>query len=306
MSFSPDEDALVYTAEAKVEDDKDADTLDSHYFVPPLGEGYPNKKRPALYLFGWSVDKAFVKALRQSETSAAPVLLTQPVFATADQIIAIGYPYTADFKLLGIKWCFNRFAGVYSLTLPAHAHDDSKNDIQCTTSSSWTPSTLSCRCPRIIKREGVPSTLAYISNLVGGPHASCASLHVVSLNGEEQDNLAVVQDPGPDEFPGLFAATIPDKPLLSIGPCFALTTIWRSRQSVILYSNGKVVNLTPDDGLSSWIVLGTDGVDQLVCSRSSLTSPPELLLGTVTSSLEVTWRRLSESSLPKESERQHV
>lgn len=284
-----------------MDEDKNKETLDNYYFVPPLGEAYPGKKKPGIHLFRWDSDKPSVKAVRPSKES---VLLTQPIFVKEDQLAAIGYSYTADHKLLGVKHCPNRLASIYGIAIPTQAQESSDVDIQGVISESWTPSDLSCRCPRIVKTNGVPTHLSYIANPVGGPHASCSTLHFIALEtGKESFSTPVVQDPKPDEFPGLYTISIPAQPLLGLnGTSVAMTSAWRSRTTVVAMSEKGVVNLTPDDGgLHSWTVLATDGVDQLLASRSSLRSPPELLLGKVKTSGEVQWTSIVRPSIPTSS-----
>ncbi|TCD66245.1 hypothetical protein EIP91_001608 [Steccherinum ochraceum] len=304
ISFSPSEDALVYTAEAKTDDDKDADSLDRFNFVPPLGEAYPGKKLPGLYIVKWSTGKTVVKALQLADSSLGPILFTQPAFAKDTQLIAIGYKYTLDHRLLGVKYCPNRLAGVYSLSLP-EISVESEGDVLCSL-SSWSSDETSCRSPRILRLNDGSSRLVYLANPVGGPHASCSSLQVVDIETRKTvASVGIVEDPQPADFPGIYAISLPPQPFLQIQgkPYLISTTNWRSRTTVVLVSleDGSVLDLTPDDGAHlSWVALGTDGESQVVCSRSSLKSPSELLLGRATAVKEVQWKTIVEPSLSAE------
>ncbi|THH33349.1 hypothetical protein EUX98_g805 [Antrodiella citrinella] len=300
VSFSPEEDVLVYTAEDKASDDKGI----KYDFVPPLGEGYPGKKSPGLYLFKWGTGKPSAKALRPTSSLVGPLLFTQPVFSSKDQLLVIGYAYTEDHKLLGVKHCPNRIAGVYSISLPPEISKD-ESDIQCSFAGLTSPD-ISCRCPRVLHTNGASSLLVYIANSVGGPHASCSTLHVVELaTGKAVATVSVVEDPKDGEFPGLYTVTLPADPFLVVdGEAYVVSnSVWRSRSTVILVrlKDGNVTELTSDDGkLYSWMVLATDGGSQLTCTRSSLTSPPELLLGRIGSDLQANWTTILKSTLSVE------
>ncbi|KAH8092165.1 Alpha/Beta hydrolase protein [Cristinia sonorae] len=286
ISFSPKEDALVYTAEVKVDDEKEA--LDKYHFVPPLGEGYPGKKSPGLYYFKFNAGKPFVKPLQPS-VFLKSLLLTQPTFVNDDKLLAIGYSYTNDHKLLGVKHCPNRLARVYDITLPSAVSDDSEEELLCSV-AALTPEESSSRAPRVLRTNGSPSHLIYLANPVGGPHASCSTLRVIELaTGKDTAAVSIVEDPKSNDFPGIYTVTLPTQPFLNIDgdPCVIFSSNWGSRTTVVLASLSQKfspVDVTPnDDGRHlSWAVLGTDGQSQVICSRSSLNSPPELVIGNVT------------------------
>ena len=118
ISFSPSETKLVYVAEGKVPED-DTDPLSKFRFVPDLGETYGGKKRPTVFLYDWSRDVGgAVVPLAFAEPDAPNVLLAHPVFASENTIIALGYEYSEDGRLLGVIYCPNRTAGVWQLSLP--------------------------------------------------------------------------------------------------------------------------------------------------------------------------------------------
>ncbi len=112
---------------------------------------------------------------------------------------------------------------------------------------------------------------------------------------------SVAQPGGPDGFPGLYLDQLPQKPFLILptGPHVVLNTFWRSRRVPVAVSlfNGQPTSLAPwpeasDDALpyldpakrtqlSSYNILATDGVGRIVATRSSLASPPEVVVGQV-------------------------
>ncbi|KAF7374260.1 Acylamino-acid-releasing enzyme [Mycena sanguinolenta] len=82
----------------------------------------------------------------------------------------------------------------------------------------------------------------------------------------------------------------------------AFSSTWGSRNTVLLVSaaDGRVKDLTPDsDGkLYSWSMLATDGLNRLVCSRSSPTIPHEVVLGELNSLDEISWRVIQSPYIP--------
>lgn len=193
---------------------------------------------------------------------------------------------------------------MYSLSIPDKSAEV-EGDLQCPL-SSWSSDETSCRSPRILHLDDGSSRLVYLANPVGGPHASCSSLQIVDIATRKTvASVGIVEDPQPADFPGIYAISLPPQPFIQIqGKSYAIsTTNWRSRTTAVLVSleDGSVVDLTPDDGAHlSWVALGTDGESQIVCSRSSLTSPPELLLGRVTAHDEVQWKTIVQPSLSAE------
>lgn len=309
---------MLYTAEIKPDNGSESDPFAKYRFVPPLGEGYAGKRRSGIFLLRWDrsnpLSEPSVSPLRLPESGPRPEILSQPVFASDDRLFAVGYEYTPDRRLLGVKYCPNRLAGIWELRIPPTSSDSKSgkdvtpNDIVCTP-TKLTPAHISCRSPRVLENvDGRSKLLLWIANPVGGPHASCSTLHVLNLDTNEQRVLVdTVWDPKPDEFPGIFATTLPPHPFLRLqtpqgtADHIVLTSIWRSRTVVLLISlqDGNVQNLTPDDEgkLLSWNVLGTDGNSQVVCTRSSPSTPPELVIGRIDGSAKVKWQIIAKPTL---------
>jgi hypothetical protein len=305
FSFTPSESALVYAAEANPEttEGQEDDPYPKFRFIPNFGEQLYTKKRPTLFVFRWlfpnellrggsdTTPAPFVTALSLDQPSNVPVLFCQATFITETRLYATGYEQTGDGKLLGLKFCFNRPSSVWELSLPSE-YPEKATTTACK-SVKIGATGRSCRSPRVLfDNDRVPTTLFWLSNPLGGPHASTVSLHARDLKGSAGDRLLVdvVHDPSAQEFPGLYTEyNLPESPFLRLGDkTFVLVqSLWRSRPTLILINaeNGDLIDLTPVmDGqpLYSWSLLGTDGAHSVICSRSTPTSPPETVLLTLT------------------------
>ena len=304
FSFSPSETALVYSAEANPEtaEKQDDDPYPKFRFVPHFGEQLYTKKRPALFVFRWrspnevshggsdTTPPASITVLTLDQPLNTPVLFGQATFVTETRLYATGYEQTGDGKLLGVKGCFNRPTSTWELILPSESPEATTTTL-CKSIKIETQG-RSSRSPRVLfDNDRVPTTLFWLSNPVGGAHASTVSLHVRDLKGTAGDRILVdaVYDPSAQEFPGLYTEyNLTDSPFLRLGgkTYVLVQSLWRSRPTLISINveNGAVVDLTPAlDGqaLYSWSLLGTDGARSVICSRSTPTSPPETVLLTL-------------------------
>ncbi|TFK48157.1 alpha/beta-hydrolase [Heliocybe sulcata] len=284
LVFNPSETALLYTAEAN----PTADPRDKFKYVPTLGESWVPKKNPELFLFLWSEDKNTLAKIEVKHSSPSPVLFAKAAFLDDNRVYATGYEYSPDGRLLGLIWCQNRPAGVWKVDVPYVKASDAPEIPLQVHATRLTESGRSCRSVKILT-EPYSSTLYWLSNPLGGPHGSTASLHSLNVQTNRESLLVdAVWDPQPNSFPGLYLDSLPTQPFLSLGynakrPYLVASSSWRSRSTVLLINgeSGAVVDLTPDiDGaLYSWTVLGTDGQDRVLASRSSPASPAELVLG---------------------------
>jgi len=308
LSFSSSEASIVYVAEGNPPKDS-GDSFHKFRFKPHFGEGIVGKKDPTIFVFSWSnpPEGESVRKLK-SLSIIASALFAQPVFSSDERIIyATGYEYTLDHRLLGIKYCYNRPSGIWEITLPPPIEDKdnaAEDSVSVTCSArKLTSSNISCRSPRLLSENG-KHTLFWLSGLTGGPHAATSllySLDITSASGPKTADSPLVDfvfDPANGAFPGLYPDYyLPLSPFIrpsgSAVPYIITHSIWGSRSTVLLISttDGKVKDLTPDDGtLYSWTVLNTDGGSRVICKRSTPTSPSELLLGEVDASGEVKWR----------------
>lgn len=307
MSFSPDESMFMYIAEVNGPENTDEEPFAKYMYAEELGEGYSPKKRPGIFLLqgsstsGGLNQKPTVKQLRLKEGIASPKFFGQAVFASDTRIFAIGYEHTPEDRQLGIIYCMNRPSGLWELNIDSLTTEG--ETVQFGTTRLTDPS-RSVRCPTVQSIDGEPTSLVWISNPVGGPHASCSSFHSLDLkSGKETLLVDCVEKPTADAFPGIYTTALPNRPFLRLDgiPYAAISSIWHSQNTVLLVSleDGSVLDLTPDDSEHhySWTVLGTDGKNQIICSRSSLTSLPELVLGVVDESKHVRWQVLSQATI---------
>ncbi|KAI0341185.1 alpha/beta-hydrolase [Trametopsis cervina] len=306
--FSPSESKLVYTAEAKTLDAR-SDPLAKYRFTPDFGESYGGKKHPAVFLFEWKkADNPKISQVALADPHA-PTLLGHAVFGDEDKLLAIAYEYTVDGRLLGVIYCPNREASIWEITLPSGVREKGGNILKCD-ASKLTSSDMACRSPRVLLgTNGRPSYLVWVSNDVGGPHATCSTLHARNLTiSETRVLIKTVWDPAPFEFPGLYLNTLPTHPFLNTPdpqapPYIVLSSTWRSRSTILLVSvqAGTFVELTPPEknALHSWTLISTNGINRLLCSRSAPNQPPELLLGSLNNDHKtVKWVIVSQPKIP--------
>ena len=77
LSFSPAENTILYVAEEKFTQSKDTP---AHYlYKQSFGEGLPDKKRPAIFLFKWDVEHDETSLVHVT-TNTPDVLFGQPIF----------------------------------------------------------------------------------------------------------------------------------------------------------------------------------------------------------------------------------
>lgn len=281
---------IIYVAEQKKSTEKNS--VEKFRYTQRFGEGLTGKSNPALFLFDWASDK--LVSLKYD----SPVWFGQAVFGPDgdDKIFATGYETAPGDKLLGIKFCFNRPMGIWLIELNA----SESSTVDCHV-RKLTPPHLSCRSPRIITSDG-KTTLLWISESTGGAHASTAFIHSLNITSEIDPSqtrtlVDTIWEPAKGEFPGLYLAPILARnPRVSWGQGdhIVIQTGWRSRGTIVLISlyDGVLTELTPvdDENLLSWTdILAVDG-NKLVCTRSSFTGPPELVLGEFDAAGSVSWK----------------
>ncbi|THV03554.1 alpha/beta-hydrolase [Dendrothele bispora CBS 962.96] len=310
ISFSYKDKTVLYIAEKKATQNKSKESTEGFAYTQSFGEGLTGKKQPVTFLFEW--DKLKITAL----SIDASILFGQCIFSPAgnDTIYATGYEHTYEGKLLGIKYCFNRPFGIWEIKLGSSSdsiteqgddNKDAKVDIVQCQLKKLTPHDLSCRSPRIFVAGDVVRLL-WLSNPTGGAHAATAALHSLDISfgadSKAQTLVDRVWDPSAGEFPGLCCdPTLSTSPFLQLqtpnnGPEHFVVThsTWGSRTTVLLISlrDGAVKDIAPDtDGkLFSWTVFGTDNQRRVLCCRSSVTTPYELLVGELQDSGDISWK----------------
>ncbi|KAI0041885.1 alpha/beta-hydrolase [Auriscalpium vulgare] len=320
LSFSPSETALVYTAEANPPESNDSDPFARFRFVPDFGEGYTGKRRPTLFLARWqaasgpsSPGSIVVRALSIPETNTT-VFFGQAVFSTEDTLIATGYAYSADGKLLGIKGCWNRPTAVWELTLePTAPSGSSDTAITVYSLSKLSDTSRSSRTPRVYRDPtSGHSTLYYLSHELGGPHATCSALRAVDLQKKNDKIIFPVVDKSRldqlNGFAGLYSGLIP-RPFLRFGGKLYLISqaVEGSSLTIVLVDTENTPSVrrltSPVDGnaLWSWVLLATDGEKRILAARSGPSVPHQLVLGRLQdtpSGPTVDWHVVDKPELP--------
>jgi Acylamino-acid-releasing enzyme, N-terminal domain len=308
---------LVYTAEANAPENEGDDPFAKFRFLPDYGEGYIGRKRPTIFIVRWapnghSVDtpsggnispsvRAVSVPSSTTSNAAANITFGQAQFVADDTLFVTGYEYSDDGRRLGIKACFNRPTAIWELKLDPvelqlqHAADsepsllaDPAAALIAVSATKISDPSRASRSPRPI--PGLNAAL-WFSHELGGPHASCFSLHSFGLQARETTTIIPtidkIREKFMDGFAGLYAETLLARPFVRLGSrTYLLTrTSQGSRLEVILIDLEEpesVVRLTPaesSEDLWSWSPLATDGRKWVLASRSAPTVPNELVLG---------------------------
>ncbi|BGP20158.1 hypothetical protein JCM10213_000757 [Rhodosporidiobolus nylandii] len=353
-AWHPSSHALVYTAEAPPHkpDPKETRPGQAKFrYEPDFGETFTGKREPTLFLLVLPTsplasrlaaqDKPTVHRLTFSRTLDS-TYFGQPVFlptSSPEQVVlaATGYSSLADKRKLGIVYCQNRPARIFALSLrveqveeDAAEKGEPKKVFRVGTVNPVSAADRSSRSPRVVPgSSGDTVQLAYISNPLGGPHASCGQLHLstvylpLSSSSSAPAELQVrvdkvlvpvvdVPDPknpgagtADDPFPGLYVDQLPLEPFLAKGPAATAGKVrslapWpESRKEVdaalpYLYLAKEAGR---EDPLASVSVLGTDGKDRVVALRSSPIRPAELVVARVEEGAAPRWTVVRESGI---------
>lgn len=192
-----------------------------------------------------------------------------------------------------MQWCCNRPDAIYQINIKTDSEDQDAKVARISSPS------ISARYARVI-RSAQGAQLVYVSNRRGFEHNSCASLHKRTLPVDpsqiETDDTLVEIVKAPSQrgsFPGLYPNDPPSQCTLtspnskdSQGKSFlVLATAWASRTTIILVGleDGSVYDAGSDD-ITSYKLLATDNKSRVVAIRSSPVSPPELVLGSLSTS----------------------
>ena len=292
---------MVYTAEANAPEDTD-DLFSKFRYLPDFGERYVGRKRPTLFVARWVhntephgkgiTPTVLGVTVPAPTTTNGPVSFGQAQFVADDILLATGYEFSEDGRRLGIRACYNRPTAIWQLKLDLACSQDNMVALSATKVSDSGRASL---FPRPI--PGTSAAL-WLSHELGGPHASCFSLHKSALDARDCSAEAPastvlvpvidkIQDNFMDGFAGLYVDNLLARPFIRTGGrAYLLTrTSQCSRLEVILIDLDQpetVVRLTPaesSDDLWSWSPLATDGRKWVLASRSAPTVPNELVLG---------------------------
>ncbi|KAG9308672.1 Alpha/Beta hydrolase protein [Chiua virens] len=297
ISFSPSETAIIYAAEANPEtaDDLRYDPYPKHRYNPHFGESYSGTRRPTLFMARWR-DQVLSKNIPAVEISlprSDGVIFGQAIFATEKRIFATGFRKNEDGQPTSI-WEIKAAENSVSEDHPNQYYPAFEIKVPG----------RSCRSPRVfLDKNGLPRQLFWLSNPLGGVHASSTSLHVRDLVGDSGDRILVdnVSDPVNGGFPGLYDCNLlPDPFIYNPTPSILIQTTWGSMVTVVSVDikTGLLTHERSQLGgnpLDSWSLLATDGSSQMLCSQSSLTTPLKLVLLTLNDSREWVSRVLESS-----------
>lgn len=211
-------------------------------------------------------------------------------------LVATAYSPTDDQRKLGIVYCQNRRARICLLRIKWNASAVSSTDEEESAADGRgekkggfrvvevvpiSPADRSARSPRVVPpspalgddhtNQQQQFRIVYVSNTLGGVHASCAKLQIATLSlspsssssvtgSEDRTLVPVVQTPtdlnGVSDFPGLYIDQLPAEPFLhfkaggthgeeGVVTKIAFTSGWRSRRVplVVDLESGEIENL---------------------------------------------------------------
>ncbi|KAM0790462.1 hypothetical protein ACM66B_003339 [Microbotryomycetes sp. NB124-2] len=352
-SWHDDSTALVYVAEAPKSTTTDSQNsslpdANSFKYVPDYGETFTGKRNPCIFLLVLSTSPWHKKTVSEQDSKNASMsvhqLTSQETFETTDfgqpvfvkddeqgmpRLLATAYSRLGDDRKLGIVYCQNRPAAIHLLRPALVESSTSREKGDDNKSTTWrvdktdslTSSDRSARSPRVVpsslRQRGSKDIIGvFLSNKAGGPHGSCASLHVIqtSSNGSFEQRIlvdVVRQANSIDDFPGLYVDQLPQECFVDLGGHLGVvsSSIWGSRRVplVIDLETAQVSCLTPwpsknendvvlpyldkQEELDSVVVLGTNGRDKVVALKSGCTSLPKVVVATAGKSSEgVEWK----------------
>lgn len=213
-------------------------------------------------------------------------------------LVATAYSPTDDQRKLGIVYCQNRRARICLLRVKwdhtsagpspdaedpvAHGDADKKGGFRVVEAVPISPAERSARSPRVVPPSPAPGKrdtnqqfrIVYVSNALGGVHASCAKLQIATLALSPSSTVSILDDRtlvpvvhtpmdlnGVSDFPGLYIDQLPAEPFLHLkaggarreeegvaeGTKIAFTSGWRSRRVplVVDLESGEIENLAP-------------------------------------------------------------
>ncbi|OAV99835.1 hypothetical protein PTTG_05065 [Puccinia triticina 1-1 BBBD Race 1] len=308
-SWNSSETQLAYLAETKTEKDRTkskSSWLERNRYIPDFGEQLTGIQLPAIFIASTSDSVgdsqkiwAPIVQLTDPSTDLSKLVWGQPVFGPGSaeepvEIFCTGFGSLSDHRRLGLIYCQNRPSTIYKLSFkipPLKLHHPS-NFISHRVSHP----DRSARSPRVIDGKVV-----YLSNPIGGPHASCASLNVYEpKTNEDKVLVGPVDEPeSGSQFPGLYIDDLPSQPTLydsyqSQNTLIVASSIWGSSKKFLtidLRSGEVKAHPPPCEG--SCTVLNTNGGRQVltVCSQTSCS--PQVWIGELDQGSKFSWQRVT-------------
>lgn len=320
-TWDPSETRLAYVAETTRTFDRST-WLGRNRYRPDFGEQLTPVKSPAIFILTVPSDHPNHNSLQPQliqltdpSTDPSTLVFGQPVFGPAgdqdDQpgtlrIFCTGFASLPDHRRLGLIYCQNRPCRIYQakVTLPPPNHHQGSTGEQAQLDgihhpkylifTPISPSNRSARSPRVIDGKVI-----YLSNPIGGPHASCAELHVYTPETQNDKILvACIGEPTDDRgdgFPGLYIDQLPHQSGL-LNPSdrqkslIVTSSIWASSKRLItidLETGHLKCHPPPSDG--SCTVIDSDGSHQVLSIISRTDRSPQVWIGKLNHSTEFSW-----------------
>lgn len=330
-TWNSDETSLVYVAESIIKSPPSSSSslIQKHRYIPDFGEQLGGIRLPALFLL---IIKPLNLSNQESDDllpqssksrliqvtkpqSAFEVIYGQPVFGPISptkrsqiQIFCTGFSSLPDGRRVGLIYCQNRLTAIYELQIEIELSDSINSFIEAKvespktlTSRQLSPLDVSARSARVLDDR-----VYYISNPIGGPHGSCATLRFVSISSMKSEILVeAVEDAwtnqlSGDHFPGLYIDQLPQYPFLvhpATGDSFLATaSIWGSLRVFLLINlQTGVVKQYGGPMAGSCTVLNTDSRESILATYSQTTRPPVIWIGTLEPDLSMTWKMIQDS-----------
>ncbi|KNZ55142.1 hypothetical protein VP01_2755g3 [Puccinia sorghi] len=277
-SWNSSETQLAYLAETSTEQDHTPSRstwLERNRYVPDFGEQLTDIHLPAIFVV--SLDDGFTKKSNQTlapivqlthqSTDLSKLVLGQPVFGHSSdlesvEIFCTGFASLSDHRRLGLIYCQNRPSSIYQLSfkIPIIEKPTDRETIKPLHPTNFMCHRISAldrsaRSPRLVK-----DLIVYLTNPIGGPHASCASLNVYELKTKKEKVLVgPVDEPnGDNPFPGLYIDDLPSQPTLGDPSdpqraMIVISSIWGSVKKIItidMQTGVTQAHLPPCDGSS--------------------------------------------------------
>ncbi|PLW36807.1 hypothetical protein PCANC_13936 [Puccinia coronata f. sp. avenae] len=322
-AWNASETQLAYLAETSTAEKNHTQAtstwLERNRYVPDFGEQLTKIYLPAIFLVSINDDDHSVSAGKEDKTLAPIIQLTdestdlarliwgQVVFGHSSnqesvEIFCTGFASLSDHRRLGLIYCQNRPSAIYQLSfkiplIEKPADNQTLKLLHPTNLISHRISApdRSARSPRVID-----DLIVYLTNPIGGPHASCASLNVYDTKTRKEKVLiGPVDEPKDDNpFPGLYIDDLPPQPVLydPSDPRRALivtSSIWGSLKKMLtidLQTGGIKAHPPPCDG--SCAVLNTDNGKQVLSVISHTNSSPQVWIAKLDQGGRFTWQKV--------------
>ncbi|POW21648.1 hypothetical protein PSHT_02166 [Puccinia striiformis] len=320
-TWNQSETQLAYLAETKKDEDDHHSWVERNRYVPDFGEQLTGIYRPGIFLISTedhsqNSPRTTIVELSTSGTDLTKLVYGQLVFLNGPndhevQIICTGFGSLSDDRRLGLIYCQNRPSGIYLLSfkIPVIVDEEEKR-AQSNTVKAHHPIDFkshlisepdrSARSPRLISDDHEEEKkIVYLSNKIGGPHASCATLHLHNLKTNTTEIvIGPVDEPTPENpFPGLYIDDLPAQPLLfnpsdtqRKNPFLVTSSIWGSVKKIVIIDlkNGHIRTVLPSSSSteSSCTLLNSNNHNQILCVVSQTNSSPQVWIGTLIQDLD--------------------